>query len=232
MGKIILIRHGKAGFGESDYDQLSEMGEYQAQVTGQFFKQANVHPTAIYSGSLKRQKRTAEIAHKHADFVSEIIYDPIYNEYDYQGIIDCHIPGLLAENPSLAKDIDSAFTDYPTYERIFSALLERWISKKYDSNGIESFESYTNRVIQGIDRIAENQKNEDIALVFTSGGLIALSMHLILGLQPIPALKLGWTIYNCSITSFYASNKKYRLETFNSVGHLEMNHRDGIVTMI
>jgi broad specificity phosphatase PhoE len=232
MGKIILIRHGKAGFGESDYDQLSEMGEYQAQVTGQFLKQADIYPTAIYSGTLKRQIRTAEIVNKHAGFLSEIQYDPVYNEYNHQSIIDRHLPGLLEENPSMAEDIEKAFSDYPTFERIFFAVLERWISEKDDSNGIESFESYTNRVIQGIECIAENQSKEDIALVYTSGGFIAVSMHLILGIPPISALKFGWIIYNCSITSFYASNKQYRLETFNSVGHLQNNRKEGIVSII
>jgi len=232
MGKIILIRHGKAGFGESDYDQLSKMGEYQAEVTGQFFKQAKIHPAAIYSGKLKRQRKTADIVKQHANFSADIMSDKIFNEYDYQGIIDNHLPDLLTDDPAIAKDVDKAFTDFPTFERIFSALLERWVSKEYDSKEIESFDSYINRIICGIESIAEKQKSDDIALVFTSGGLIAVSMHLILGLPPITALKLGWTIYNCSITSFYVSDKNYRLETFNSVGHLQMNGRDGIVSMI
>jgi len=232
MGKIILIRHGQAGFGQSDYDQLSEMGEYQAETTGYFIKQTKLKPTAIYAGTLKRQQKTAEIVKQHAGFDTDIIHDPMYNEYNYQGIIDCHLPGLIADNPSIETDIERAFSDFPTFERIFSALLGRWISKDYDSSGIESFESYTKRVIQGIDTIAEKQQKDDIAFVFTSGGLIALSMHFLLGLTPITALKLGWSIYNCSLTSFYASGKNYRLETFNSVGHLEMNDKDGIVSLI
>jgi broad specificity phosphatase PhoE len=232
MGKILLIRHGKAGFGENDYDQLSDVGKYQAQITGHFFKQADIQPTRIYSGTLKRQKSTAEIACVHAGFSSEIQMDSIYNEYDYQGIIDCLLPGLIADNPSINDDLNKAFSDYPTFERIFSMLLTRWISKAYDSNDIESFDAYTRRVIQGIDHIADNTNDDDITLVFTSGGLIAVSLHLILSIPPISALKLGWSIYNCSITSFYASNQKYRLETFNSVAHLQMNSRDGIVTLI
>ena len=232
MGKIILIRHGQAGFGQSNYDQLSDMGEYQAKTTGQFMKQTRLKPTAIYSGTLKRQQRTSEIVKQHAEFHNDICYDPMYNEYDYQGIIDCHLPGLIADDPSIETQIGNAFSDFPTFERIFSALIERWISKGDDSNEIESFESYTKRVIQGIHTIAEKQKKEDIVIVFTSAGLIAISMHLILGLTPISSLKLGWTIYNCSLTSFYASNNNYRLETFNSVGHLEMSAKDGIVSVI
>jgi len=232
MGKIILIRHGQASFGENDYDQLSDLGEYQSQVTGQFLNQANIQPTVVYSGNLKRQKSTAHIAMKYANFVSNIIVDPLFNEYDYKGIINCHLPGLLADDPSISKDIEHAFSDYPTFERIFSALLERWISKKEGSTEIETFKSYTNRVIQGMTKIADNQSAEDIALVFTSGGFIAVAMNYILELPTISALKLGWTIYNCSLTSFFVSNTKYRLETFNTVTHLEMDNKDGIVSII
>jgi len=232
MGKIILIRHGKAGFLETDYDQLSDLGEYQAQVTGNFFKQARIYPATIYSGSLIRQQRTAEIVKKNAGYNTETINDPTFNEFDYQGIIDCFLPELLTEKPSIAKDVDKALTDYSTFRRIFSELIECWIHKNDHTGNIESFESYTNRVIQGINAVTEKLNKDDIAIVFTSGGFIAVSMHLILGLSPISALTLAWNIYNCSITSFYHSNNKYCLETFNSVGHLEMDARDGIVTMI
>ncbi|ETR72514.1 MAG: phosphoglycerate mutase (PgaM) [Candidatus Magnetoglobus multicellularis str. Araruama] len=232
MGKIILIRHGKAGFGQDDYDQLSEMGKYQATITGQYIKQAKIEPTAIYSGSLKRQQETAEFAIEQAGLLSEIIVDPKYNEYDHQGIINCCLPDLLKDNPSMAKEVDKAFDDYPTFEHIFSKLLERWISNKFDSSELETFASYTNRVSKGLDMISKRQDKEDLAIVFTSGGWIAMSMHYILNIPPVTALKLGWTIYNCSMTSFHSTQNEYRLETFNTVTHLEMDGRDGIITII
>ena len=35
MATIYLIRHGQASFGSDDYDQLSQLGIRQAEVTGE-----------------------------------------------------------------------------------------------------------------------------------------------------------------------------------------------------
>ncbi|KPA17263.1 Phosphoglycerate mutase domain protein [Candidatus Magnetomorum sp. HK-1] len=232
MGKIILIRHGQASFGQQDYDQLSETGKYQAKVTGCYFKQAKIHPTTLYSGTLKRQQETAEIIKLHAGFKPKIKVDPIYNEYFYQAIIDSQLPGLIESDPTVTEDVDNAFTDLQAFRRVFSKLLKRWVSGKYDSKGVETFEAYTQRMINGINSIAREQDQNDIAIVFTSGGFIAMSMHLILGLHDVEALKLGWQIYNCSLTSFFCNNSSFQLDTFNSVGHLEMDASPGILSYI
>lgn len=39
MTTIYLVRHGQASFGKSNYDELSENGEAQATLLGQYFKQ-------------------------------------------------------------------------------------------------------------------------------------------------------------------------------------------------
>jgi broad specificity phosphatase PhoE len=231
MGKIILIRHGKASFGKSDYDQLSDMGKYQAQVTGQYLRHAKITPTAIYSGTMKRQIETAEIAKKSGSLNIPVTINPFFDEYDYQAIIQSHLDDLIASDPTVSEDIDKAFNDLYAFRRIFSKLLERWISGKYDKDGYETFKSYIQRVHQGIDLI-RHQRENDIVLVFTSGGFISVSMHLIQGLPPEEALKLGWKIYNCSVTSFFCIKKEYQLDMFNSAGHLEMDQTEGILTYI
>ena len=38
MTTIYLVRHGQASFGKSNYDELSENGEAQAKLLGQYFK--------------------------------------------------------------------------------------------------------------------------------------------------------------------------------------------------
>ncbi len=55
MTTIYLIRHGQASFGKSNYDELSENGEAQATLLGQYFKQIfsvhdKFHRTLILSG--------------------------------------------------------------------------------------------------------------------------------------------------------------------------------------
>ncbi|MBF0450026.1 MAG: histidine phosphatase family protein [Candidatus Magnetomorum sp.] len=232
MGKIILIRHGRASFGQADYDQLSDIGKYQADVTGCYFKQAKIQPTALYSGTLKRQQETAKIIQQRAGLTPEIQVNPLYNEYDYQSIIESLLPGLIEMDPEVSECADNALTDTKAFRHIFSKLLKQWISGQYDTDRIESFASYTRRMIKGIDYIAREQGQDDIAVVFTSGGFIAMSMHLVLGLQATESLKLAWQIYNCSLTSFFSQPDGFHLSTFNSVGHLEMDASPGILSYI
>ena len=69
MASIYLIRHGQASFGAEDYDQLSTLGCRQAEVTGQYLRDAGIRLDAVYSGDLSRQQETARLA--AAQFVDQ-----------------------------------------------------------------------------------------------------------------------------------------------------------------
>ena len=62
MATIYLIRHGQASFGADDYDKLSPLGEKQAEHVGYYLRDHGITLDAAYSGDLKRQRRTAELA--------------------------------------------------------------------------------------------------------------------------------------------------------------------------
>jgi len=228
MRKIILIRHGKASFGQTDYDHLSEMGKRQSIVTGQYFKKINSQPAMIFAGELKRQKQTAQIVLSHAGINNMPIQcEYAFNEYDFTGIINTQLPSLIEDDPSMTNDINNSLMSDPIiFRRVFNKIMERWVSGKHDSSEIENFEAFTNRVTLGIQAIVSNLESNQMAMVFTSGGVMSIAMHLVLGLLPIKALQLGWHIWNCSVTSFYFTNKEYQLETFNSAMHLEMESKD------
>lgn len=58
MASLYLIRHGQASFGSANYDQLSPLGQRQADVSGQFFAETGLHFTQAASGDLSRQRET------------------------------------------------------------------------------------------------------------------------------------------------------------------------------
>ena len=39
MANLLIIRHGQASFGADNYDQLSPLGQRQADLTGEFLRQ-------------------------------------------------------------------------------------------------------------------------------------------------------------------------------------------------
>ncbi|MGH9676067.1 MAG: phosphoglycerate mutase family protein, partial [Candidatus Acidiferrum sp.] len=37
MGRLVLVRHGQASFLQQDYDKLSELGEKQSRLLGEYW---------------------------------------------------------------------------------------------------------------------------------------------------------------------------------------------------
>ena len=61
MSKLVLVRHGQASFFSDDYDRLSEMGERQSRALAEYWLKSGVAFDEVYTGTLVRQKRTAEV---------------------------------------------------------------------------------------------------------------------------------------------------------------------------
>ncbi len=64
MTTIYLVRHGQASFGKSNYDELSENGEAQATLLGQYFKKILKEQPYIVAGTMQRHEQTAQLALK------------------------------------------------------------------------------------------------------------------------------------------------------------------------
>ena len=92
MATIYVIRHGQASFGSDDYDNLSELGHRQAQVTGRYLQAQGIVFDAVYSGDLRRQRQTAEgaLAAQPAGVPHHV--DPRFNEIDNDGQVKHLLP--------------------------------------------------------------------------------------------------------------------------------------------
>ena len=60
MASLYLIRHGQASFGSDHYDQLSSLGQRQADISGRYFTDVGLHFAQAVSGDLSRQRETGE----------------------------------------------------------------------------------------------------------------------------------------------------------------------------
>src|SRR5579875_2148411 len=89
---ILLVRHGQASFGKSDYDQLSDVGRTQARLLGQFLATRDVKPDRIVSGSLHRQRQTAAGMCVAAGWLTPTDVDDAWNELDHVEIINTFKP--------------------------------------------------------------------------------------------------------------------------------------------
>lgn len=205
MSAVYLVRHGQASFGQADYDVLSPVGERQAKVVGEELAARGVAPVAAFSGTLLRQRRTAEIA--LAALGVECAQDARWNEYDHLGLVSSLVDPL----PTDPRDFQSALD---------TALL-RWA--RGESAGAAG--SYSDFAAAGAAALAAAASG-GTAVAVTSGGVIAALCAGLLGLGPEGVVALNRVVVNAAITKVVVGRSGSTLVSFNEHGHFEGPRRD------
>ena len=100
MSTLYLVRHGQASFGQANYDKLSELGERQCRILGEFWAARGIRLDAVYTGTLERQTASADCAREAFEKAGVDFPDHAriagFNEYDTAGILSGSIPDLIA----------------------------------------------------------------------------------------------------------------------------------------
>jgi len=232
MSTLYFIRHGQASFGQANYDKLSEMGELQSRLLGEYWIKWGVKIGAVYSGSLDRQiesaKAVAAVFAANGKAFPQIAVMKEFDEYDTRHILTGSVSTVLAQNPDIAKLVREIapngaadlVNDRKAFQRVFSRVMDLWVDDKLNLPGMEKWKDFTARVNASISRVISEQSSGKTVAVFTSGGPISAAMQRGLGCADKTALELGWVIANGSITEFRYSKDKFSLFAFNSIPHL------------
>jgi broad specificity phosphatase PhoE len=231
MGYLVLIRHGQARSFEKDGDRLSPLGEDQARTLAEFWIRQGVNFDEVYSGTLVRQRRTAEIAgecftQSGLDW-PQLQTTPDLNEYDSIGIINNLIPSL-AERDAAFRALAEAFErnrDAPErnrhFQKMFEAVTSVWLGGELEIEGVESWRSFQSRIRAAIERIVSAEGRGRRVAVFTSGGVIGLTVQHVLTAPEAKALEINWRVRNCSMTEFTFSRGRMSLDSLNTIPHLD-----------
>ncbi len=107
-----MVRHGQARPFDANPDKLSELGEEQARQLGAYWKKLDVTFDEVWSGSLERQLRTAEIA---LDITPQISED--WNEYDANGILHHFAP---------LYELDAGADRDKKFQKVFEPAVLAW----------------------------------------------------------------------------------------------------------
>src|ERR1700693_6007584 len=205
MSTLVLVRHAQAKPFEKDSDRLSAIGEQQAIALGEFWKARNIRFDEVYSGTLRRHTRTAELA-GFAEFAPK----PEFNEYDATGI-------LHAGNGHVEPDVK----DNRELQKLFEAAMPQWIAGTLQSPGLETWQSFRERIQRCLQSIVEEDRPSRRVVVFTSAGPIGVAVQTVVGAKEPMAMELNWRIRNCSLTEFIFTHSRISLDTFNATPHLE-----------
>lgn len=234
MNIIYMIRHGQASFGEDNYDRLSEKGVRQAGILGEHLIDTGLRADALYSWTLQRQQATAKevisrFKERGIDTPEHSLSEAL-NELDARAVLVSQIPDMISKNPSVKDDLDRIYTDDNSFKRIFEEAMLRWVSGDFEKPGIESWDTFSSKVWDGIRDIMSRHNGGEKVLLFTSGGPIAATMQKHLGLSNEHAIRLSWQVVNTSVTRFVYNSSGIALAGFNEISHLELQNEKDIIT--
>ena len=234
MSTIYMVRHGQASFGEENYDRLSPKGSEQSRLLADFFLKTGLTFDALYSGAIDRQRQTVREIISLYDESGLGMPEPKvmteFDEYDSKAIVTSEIDGLIAEDQTIARDLDHMYTDKKAFQRVFEKVMLRWVMGRYDKPGVETWAEVQRRVRAGFVRVMEENGRNKLILVIASGGTISAAVQFALGISDAETIQLSWQIVNTSVTRFMYNNQRITLQSFNIFSHLELTERSDLIT--
>jgi broad specificity phosphatase PhoE len=231
MGRLWLVRHSQASFLQENYDKLSELGEAQSRLLGEYWVRHKMHFDRVCSGPCVRQKDTAKIVADNyrkagLDFPAPVIVNEL-DEYSGEAVLKWALPGLLGRDAGIRK-LHQAFADSrdpaerrKTFQKLFEAVIGQWVNGEISPEGVESWSAFSARVHRGFKTFLSAGGQGERLAIFTSGGPIALAVQRALDLSPQNTLRVSWMAQNCSYSEFIFSRERFTMSTFNSFPHLD-----------
>jgi broad specificity phosphatase PhoE len=203
MSNLVLVRHGQAKPFDKNSDRLSEAGERQSILLGEYWREHSIRFDEVYTGTMLRHTRTAELAgfekfEQRAEF----------NEYNADGILRAH--------PEFAPANDNR-----QLQKAFEAAMPLWIAGTLKAPGLETWRDFHDRVTRGLRAIIDADRASRRVVVFTSGGPIGIAVQTVLQAPEAMAIEVNWRIRNCSLTEFLFTRDRFSLDTFNATPHLK-----------
>lgn len=234
MSELYFIRHGQASFGKDEYDRISETGDIQSELLAEYLYNTGVVFDSVYSGTLERQKHTANrFLSYYAERKTpayELKFVPDLNEYNSREIIKHYLPLVLNEDPSLSSSLEKIYTDKKAFQNLFNAIMLKMVSGKYEFPDVESWQNFRVRVRKAINEIMAVNGPGKKVIIFSSGGPISATVQLALGISDEVTMRLGWQMVNTSITRFKYNKEGLYLHSFNNYPHLVLYKAKNLIT--
>ena len=230
MSVIYLIRHGQASFGTDNYDQLSALGREQSAILGSYFAALGEPIHRIYTGTLERQRETAQLVAAALGPASPpLAVEPAFDEYESESILRAFAASLTP-----AQLEEAGWPGLHGDRRRFQFFLERaaraWVDAQIEAEAMLPWRSFHARIVAAIENIMRTEGRSKTLLVSTSGGVIGTIVAHVLGLANQLGIELNWAVHNGSITRLIYNADKVSLSMFNGLPHLDQDGRRQLIT--
>jgi broad specificity phosphatase PhoE len=229
MSTLYLVRHGQASFGTDNYDQLSPAGREQVQLLAAYFRDTGERIDRIYSGSLNRQRETADILAAALTPQEPVRIDAAFDEYDGDVILHAFAASL-----SDAQRTAAGWPQLRTQRRAFQLFLERaaraWVDARITADDLVPWHSFHGRIIGALGHIMREEGRSKTLILSTSGGVIGTLVAHVFGLANHAGIELNWAVHNASITRLLYSAERITLSMFNALPHLDCEGHRALIT--
>lgn len=231
MSRLVLVRHAQASFLSQNYDQLSDLGERQARLLGEYWARRNTVFDRVYAGPAIRHQHTAQIAGEACRRIGLAFAEPIirkdFDEFQGEAVLAESLPQLCVHNKKV-RDLHDAMQNSrndierrANFQRLFEAVISLWVEREIAVQNAESWEEFCARVNRGLaGLLATSNKGEHI-VIFSSGGPLGVAVQRALHLSARDTLQVAWMSRNCSYSEFLFSGDRFTLSSFNSCPHLD-----------
>ncbi len=221
--KIYIVRHGQASLGAADYDNLSALGEQQAERLGRYFASRGVAFDAVYAGTLRRHAQTYAAILR--GFEGSIDARPQanmnaalragLNEYDSEAVI-----GAIASPEQIAALKSPNSPD--GYKQHFAMLrrgIGAWMRGEAQPSNMTTYAEFAAGVMAVLDEIRAS--DAQTVLVSSSGGPLSSAIAQVLGLSHEAGIELNMRMRNTAVSELLVTPKRCVLLTFNTLPHLD-----------
>ena len=231
MGRLFLVRHAQASFLSENYDRLSELGETQARLLGEYWARRNVKLDRVCAGPAMRHRRTAQIvdeAYRKSGlpFAEPVIMEQ-FDEFQGEAVLETSLPQLRTSNRKIRElygvmqSSKSEIEKRANFQRLFEAVISLWVGGEIVPEGVEPWQQFTARVNRGLMTFLGNSGKGEDAVIFTSGGPLSVAVQRALHLSEQDTLRVAWMSRNSSWSEFLFSGERLTLSSFNSFPHLD-----------
>ena len=233
MTNIYLVRHGQAGTREA-YDSLSDLGQQQARLLGEYFLSVQLEFTVVYSGAMQRQLQTAaamkSVYSRSGASFPVVTVDNEWNEFDLTDIYRELGPKLSEIDEEFRADYEEMRREIKQNSSVTNAKVHRqwrpcdtkmvdaWISGTLSYGG-ETWKQFQDRVRGCLSKVKSLPPRANV-LVSTSATPTGVLTGLALGITDAHVRQLAGVLYNSSYTTLRLRDERLQLFQFNAVPHL------------
>src|ERR1700756_520293 len=197
MSVAVLFRHAQASFLEPDYDKLSNLGEAQARLLGEYWARHRVVFDRACTGPCVRQKDTLAIVSAVYRTAGTPFPDPLvfqeFDEYRGEAVLDRSLPGLLEADQTI-RELHSAFQSSSgaaerrtTFQKLFEAIIGKWVREEICPPGVETWLEFCSRVNSGLTKcLSASSRGERGAILSIPGRGLRLVVLIVTHILTMP----------------------------------------------